>query len=124
MRGGLTPQPTEASLRIVLAGSSPVVFGIARASGAWHGVCVGLAPGSTRWIRPQAKTVCDQSAPKCTKVLVDKGGVFADYFQFKDCPAGSTLVATSVDSPAYNSQPKTAVLIITMAQEKAGERDG
>ena len=84
----------------------------------------GASPGSTRWIRPQAKTVCDQSAPKCTKVLVDKGGVFADYFQFKDCPAGSTLVATSVDSPAYNSQPKTAVLIITMAQEKAGERDG
>ena len=77
----------------------------------------GASPGSTRWIRPQAKTVC---------ALVDdlKGGVFADYFQFKDCPAGSTLVATSVDSPAYNSQPKTAVLIITMAQEKAGERDG
>ena len=49
-------------------------------------------------------------------MLVDdlKGGVFADYFQFKDCPAGSTLVATSVDSPAYNSQPKTAVLIITI----------
>jgi hypothetical protein len=93
------------------------VFGIARASGAWHGVCVGLAPSPHGGFGPRPR-------PSARWWTTSQGGVFADYFQFKDCPAGSTLVATSVDSPAYNSQPKTAVLIITMAQEKAGERDG
>ena len=51
-----------------------------------------------------------------------KGGVFADYSRFEELPAGATLVAVDVNSPAYGAKPNAAVLIISKAEEAHGRR--